>query len=392
MNPILSELGGYPLAAYQDLVRTLAAEPAALHDFSIGDPVEPTPEFIRSALISGFPEISQYPTAAGLAELRAAIASWVERRFKVQVDPDTEVLPTSGSKEAIFHLPLGVLDPRGQRTSVLWGTPGYPVYERGQRFAGGHSDAIALHAGNGWRLDLSALEPERLDHACLAWLNYPHNPTGATVDIDFYRDALDVARAHGVVLASDECYVDVHPPAAEPPASLLQAAGDDRRGLVVAFSLSKRSGMTGYRSGALVGDAELIAAQRLLRPNIGTASPEFIQRAAIAAWSDDEHVAQRREVFERKRAILLGFAERVGLQVSGSAATFYLWVAAPGGNDLAYAQALLAERVVVSPGRAFGAAGRGWLRLALVPSEDGCGAAVEAWSTAIDAGRLPGHG
>jgi acetylornithine aminotransferase len=149
--------------------------------------------------------------------------------------------------------------------------------------------------------------------------------------------------------------------------------------------------MTGYRSGALVGDADLIAAQRILRPNIGTASPEFVQRAAVAAWSDDAHVADRREIFERKRAIILAFADRAGLQVSGSDATFYVWMAAPGGDDMAYAQALLRARVVVSPGRAFGRGGRGWLRLALVPSATGCEAAVDAWGAAIAAGRLPGH-
>lgn len=391
MNPILAELGGYPLAAYQDLKRALANDPAPLHDFSIGDPIEPTPQFIRDALIDGLPATSQYPTAAGLRELRVAIATWIERRFKVHVDPDTEVLPTAGSKEGIFHLPLGVLDPSGHRTSVLWGTPGYPVYERGQRFAGGHSDPVTLDEDNGWRLELPALERKRLERACIAWLNYPHNPTGATVDRDFYADALETAREHDIVLASDECYVDVHPVNAEPPASLLQAAGDDRRGLVVAFSLSKRSGMTGYRSGALVGDPELIAAQRVLRPNIGTASPEFVQRAAVAAWSDDEHVADRREIFDAKRAIMLDFAERAGLRVSGSAATFYLWLAAPGGDDVAYAEALLRQRVVVSPGSAFGTSGRGWLRLALVPSADGCRAAAQAWTDAIAAGLLPGH-
>lgn len=391
MNPVLTELGGYPLAAYQDLKLELAADDAPLHDFSIGDPIEPTPPFIRQALIDGLPEVSQYPTAAGLSELRRAIAAWVERRFKVHVDPDREVLPTAGSKEGVFHLPLGLLDPRGQRTAVVWGTPGYPIYERGFRFAGGTSDPVTLGPDDGWRLELAQLEPRRLDRACLAWLNYPHNPTGAVVDAAFYRDALQVARDRGVVLASDECYVDIYPPAADPPASLLQAAGNDRSGVLAAFSVSKRSGMTGYRSGALVGDAELIAAQRLLRPNIGTASPAFVQRAAAAAWSDDTHVAQRREIFEQKRAILLRFAAQADLRVSGSEATFYLWLAAPGGDDLAYAQALLRERVVVSPGRAFGAGGHGWLRLALVPSADGCRAAVDAWAAAIAAGRLPGH-
>ena len=163
MNPILAELGGYPLAAFQDLKRAMADEAEPLHDFSIGDPIEPTPQFIRDALIAAVPATSQYPTAAGLRKLRVAVADWVERRFKVQVDPDTEVLPTAGSKEGIFHLPLGVLDPGAQRTGVLWGTPGYPVYGRGQRFAGGHSDPVALTAETGWRLDLGALERARLD-------------------------------------------------------------------------------------------------------------------------------------------------------------------------------------------------------------------------------------
>lgn len=390
-NPLLSRLGGYPLAAFQDLKLAMAAEGASLHDFSIGDPVEPTPPFIRGALTDGVPRVSQYPTAAGLPALRAAIAAWVERRFGVQVDPDVNVLPTAGSKESVFHLPLALVDPAGARRAVLWGDPGYPVYERGQLFAGGTSDPEPLTPEQDWRLELGDLAPPRLDAACLAWVNYPHNPTGATVDLGYYRRALDTARERELVLASDECYVDIHPDEGSRPPSLLQAAGGDLRGLLVAFSLSKRSGMTGYRCGALVGDPALIADQRLLRPNIGTASPAFVQRAAVAAWSDDEHVTARRAVFNAKRAVLLPFFREAGLRVSGSAATFYLWVAAPGGDDAAYAEALLRHRVIVSPGRAFGPGGRGWLRLALVPSVDGCREAAALWGKAAAAGALPGH-
>ncbi len=391
MNPVLERLGGYPLARFQDLKAELAADGRPLHDFSIGDPIEPTPAFVRQALIDGVPEISQYPTAAGLADLRAAIAAWVRRRYGVVVDPDAHVLPTAGSKEAIFHFPLAVVDPASPARTVVWGEPGYLVYERGTLFAGGRSDAVPLTAAGGWRLDLAGLAGARLERACIAWLNYPHNPTGAAVDPAYYRAQLAAARAHGVILASDECYGDIHADEAEPPPSLLQAAEDDLSGVVVAFSLSKRSGMTGYRCGALVGDPELIAQQRTLRPNIGTASPEFVQRAAIAAWSDDEHAAERRGVFNAKRRLLLAFLTQRGFEVSGSDATFYLWVAAPGGDDAAYAEALLGQRVIVSPGRAFGPSGHGWLRLALVPSVDGCRAAVERWDEAIDAGLLPGH-
>lgn len=391
MNPLLNRLGGYPLAAYQDLKLQMAADGGVLHDFSVGDPVEPTPEFIRSALVGGMQQISQYPTAVGLAELRASIAAWVGRRFGVEVDPDRHVIPTAGSKEGIFHLPLALVDPVGPRRAVIWGDPGYPVYERGQLFAGGASDPVTLDPASGWRLELGDLERARLDAACLAWVNYPHNPTGATVDLDFLRRALATARDRGLVLASDECYVDLHPDEGPRPPSLLQAADGDLTGLVVAFSLSKRSGMTGYRTGALVGDPELIAAQKVLRPNIGTASPDFVQRAAIAAWSDDEHVAGRRAVFNAKRAIVLDFLDEAGIAVSGSEATFYVWFAAPGGDDAAYAEALLRQRVLASPGRAFGPGGRGWLRLALVPDVEGCKEAVALWRDAIAAGALPGR-
>jgi len=391
MNPLLAELGGYPLAAFQDLARTMRAQRVPLHDFSIGDPVEPTPPFIRQALADAIPEVSQYPTAAGLRGLREAVSRWVARRFKVAVDPDRHVLPTAGSKEAVFHLPLGILDPRGPRRAVLWGDPGYPVYGRGQRFAGGTSDPVTLGPQAGWRLELADLDPARIDAACLVWLNYPHNPTGATVDLGFYQRALATARQHGVVLASDECYCDIYPEDVPAPPSALQAAGGDLTGLIVAFSLSKRSGMTGYRSGALVGDPDLIAAQRLLRPNIGTASPEFVQQAAIAAWDDDTHVAERRAVFHAKRQVLLDFFDEATITVSGSGATFYVWIAAPGGDDEAYAQALLRQGVLVSPGRAFGPGGAGWIRLALVPSVEGCKEAVEIWRDAITSGSVPGH-
>lgn len=396
VNPVLRRLGGYPLAAFQELKLAMAAEGVALHDFSIGDPVEETPSFIRDALVAGLPAVSQYPTAGGLAELRSAIAGWVRRRFGVSVDPDRHVVPTAGSKEGIFHAPLAMVDPAGRRRAVIWGDPGYLIYERGQLFAGGTSDPVTLGPADGWRLDLAALPAERLDAALIAWLNYPHNPTGATADLAYLRGSLTTARDRGIVLASDECYVDIHPDEGPQPPSLLQAAASadgvpDLSGLLVAVSLSKRSGMTGYRTGALIGDPELIAAQRLLRPSIGTASPEFVQRAAVAAWSDDAHVAVRRATFNAKRAILLDFLSEAGIAVSGSEATFYVWFAAPGGDDAAYAEALLRQRVIASPGRAFGPGGRGWLRLALVPSVEGCKEAVAIWRDAIAAGALPGH-
>jgi aspartate/methionine/tyrosine aminotransferase len=213
--------------------------------------------------------------------------------------------------------------------------------------------------------------------------------------LDYLSACRNVAADHGCVMASDECYADIFPSRGAPPPSLLQTAPNptapDLTGIIVAFSLSKRSGMTGYRSGALVGDEHLIATQRVLRPNIGTASPTFVQHAAAAAWADDVHVERRRDTFEAKRQVLLDFLNGEGFEVSGSQATFYLWVRAPGGDDQAYAKALLKHRVIVSPGTAFGAEGTGWLRLALVPDVAGCHDAVAAWRAAINDGSLPGH-
>jgi succinyldiaminopimelate transaminase len=388
INPALAQLGGYPLAHLRELANELRADGGALHDFSIGDPDEPTPPFIRQALVDAVGSISRYPTAAGHRALREAVADWVARRHGVEVDPDLHVLPTAGSKEGIFHLPLAVLDPHGPRRNVLWGEPGYPVYGRGAIFAGGASDPVTLTHEGGWRLELGALGAERLGAACLAWVNHPHNPTGASVDLDYYRTQLEVAREHDLLLCSDECYQEVW--FDHPAPSVLEATDGDLSGVIAAVSLSKRSGMTGYRSGAFIGDPELIRRLRILRPNLGTASPDFVQAAATAAWGDQAHVDERRHVFAAKRRVVLAFLRTAGLEVSGSTATFYVWFRAPGGDDAAYAEALLRERIVATPGRAFGPGGTGWLRLALVPTVEGCEQAVAAWGSAIESGRLPG--
>ncbi len=386
-NPILNELGGNPLAGMQDLANELRAEGTSLHDFAIGDPDEPTPPFIRRALVDDLGPVSRYPTVLGRPQLREAVADWFAHRHGVHLDPATQVLPTAGSKEAVCHLPLAVLDASGDRRHVLWGDPGYPVYGRGAVLAGGVSDPVVLDHEGGWLLTLADLDAERLERACIAWVNYPHNPTGATADLGWYREQLAVAREYDILLASDECYQEVW--FDEPAPSVLEACDGDFTGVLAVVSLSKRSGMTGYRSGAMAGDAELMQRLRFLRTTVGTASQDFVQAAAVAAWQDQEHVDERRAVFDAKRRVVLPFLDEAGLQVSGSQATFYVWFRAPGGDDAAYAKALLDERIIVSPGGAFGPGGRGWCRLALVPTVEGCRAAVRRWGEAIAAGRLP---
>jgi succinyldiaminopimelate transaminase len=383
-NPAHATGGPNPLAAMRGEVARRRAAGQDLIDLSIGDPDEPTPVAIRAALRDAVEPVSSYPTAAGHRSTREAIAGFMARRHGVALDADTQVLPTAGSKEAIFHLPLAFLDPWGERRTVVWGTPGYPTYARGTRYAGGVDHAVVLEERDGWRLDLAALDAELLARTAIAWLCYPHNPTGATVDLAYLRDQLAVARAHDILLCSDECYQEVWFDA--PPPSLMEACDGDPRGALAFLSLSKRSGMTGYRSGAIVGDAELIASLRRLREDTGTASPDFVQAAARAAWADQAHVDERRAVFAAKRAVVLDGLARLGLRWSGSQATFYVWVHAPSGDDLADATALLDAGVVVTPGRAFGPAGVGWLRLALVPDVAGCAEAMRRWATVTSAG------
>lgn len=371
INPVLSGMGGNPVTAVQDLARELRDRGKRLIDFSIGDPREPTPAFIPAALREAVPEVSQYPTTRGLAELRSAISGYVSRRFGVSVDPDTQVLVTTGSKEAIFSTPLAFVD-RDGGDSVIWATPGYPIYRRGALLAGARGVAVPLSGDFVFRP--GQVSDADWASARLVWVGSPHNPTGAVTPADVLEAFLRRSRETNALLCGDECYADLYE--SEPPASVLQVAGSGSQGVLSFLSLSKRSGMTGYRSGAIVGDPEAIAALVSLRQGTGTAPPEFTQVAAIAAWSDDEHAAERRQVFSTKRRVLRDAFEGAGLEVVGSVAGLYLWLRV--GDDLAASEALLAAGVVVSPGRAFGPGGEGFLRLALVPSVDECEEAAAA--------------
>ena len=376
MTPALRRLPAYPMAQLQARKAALAAAGTPIIDFGIGDPVEPTAPAIRAALAAAIPEVSQYPSVAGTPALRRAVAGYLRRRFAVECDPERAILPSAGSKEAIFHLALALLDPATGRDGVVFGTPGYPVYESSALFAGGRAVPMVLERSRGFRLELERLGAAELARTAIAWINYPHNPTGACVDRAYLRAQADIAAAHGIVLASDECYQDLWFADAVPPPSLLQ----ERTAGVLAFhSCSKRSGMTGYRSGFIAGDPTLIAELRRWRMHFGVGSPAFVEAAAAVAWADDAHAAQRRAIFAAKHAVISqGLAER-GLHVLPSQAGLYVWAQAPGGNADAYAARCLERGIVVSPGGFFGAGGEGWFRLALVPTVEQCRAAIAAW-------------
>lgn len=370
-NPMLDRLGGNPVTGIQDTARRLRASGARLIDFSIGDPREPTPPFIAAALRDAVPEISQYPTTKGLPELREAIAGYVERRFGVLVDPASQIMPTAGSKEGIFSTPLAFVD-RSAGDSVVWATPGYSVYERGALLAGARGVPVPLSGDLVFRPD--HVPDEVWGSARLVWICSPHNPTGAVTPPEVIASFIDRCRDAEALLCADECYVDLYED--DPPTSVLELAGPGSRGVLSYLSLSKRSGMTGYRSGAIVGDPEAINALTMLRTATGTAAPEFTQAAAIAAWSDDHHAAQRREVFTAKRRVVREAFADAGLEVVGSQAGLYVWVRVD--DDVEASRRLLEAGVVVSPGRIFGPGGEGHLRLALVPALDECEKAAAA--------------
>jgi succinyldiaminopimelate transaminase len=377
MTPTLRAQKPYPMAELQRRKAELAKAGIAIVDFGIGDPTEPTAPFIRAALVAALPAVSQYPSVAGTRQLREAAAGYLARRFGVQADPASQVLPSAGSKEAIFHLGPAFLDPASGRDRVVFGTPAYPVYESSALFAGGRAHPVVLERAHGFRLDLAALPADVLDQTAIAWLNYPHNPTGACVDRAYLAAQAAVCKAHGILLASDECYQDLWFDGREPPPSILEVASDN----VLAFhSCSKRSGMTGYRSGFIAGDARLIAEYRRWRVHFGVGSPEFIELAAAAAWADDAHAAERRQVFAAKRRVLADGLAAKGIEVLPSDAGLYVWARVPGGLSAEdYAGRLLERGIVVSPGGFFGDGGAGWFRLALVPSVEACARAVAAW-------------
>ncbi len=377
MNPLLRALKPYPMAELQARKAALAKAGKTVFDFGTGDPIEPTPSFIPEALRQAVPAVSQYPSVAGTPTLRQAAAEYLGRRFGVRIDPATQVLPSAGSKEAIFHLPLAFLDPSSGRDTVVHGTPGYPVYQSGALFAGGREHAVVLERARGYRLELERLPRDVLERTAIAWINYPHNPTGACVDRGYFAAQAAAANANGILLASDECYQDLWFDGAEPPPSLLEAT---TQGVLAFHSCSKRSGMTGYRSGFIAGDAALIGAYRGWRAHMGVGSPTFIENAAAMAWSDDTHAAARRQVFAAKYRVLATGLAAKGIEILPSHAGLYLWAKVPGGASAdTYATRCLEAGIVISPGGFFGAGADGWFRLALVPSLDDCATALAAW-------------
>ena len=372
LNPVLAEVGEYPFLRLAAAKRRVAARGVEIIDFGVGDPREATAPFIREALAAGIRETMEYPKAVGMPELRAAIADWIARRFGVRLDPDREVVPTLGSKEAVFSLAQVVVDPPSGRDLVITTEPGYPVPARGARFAGGRAMALPLHESNGFLPDIDAVSAADWARTAIVWVNYPNNPTGAVAPLAFYERLTELAATHGFLIASDEAYSELGLDDANPVPSALQVR--DRSRVCVINTLSKRSSMTGYRSGFVAGPPALIDAHRVFRPTVGTAPQEFVQRAAVAAWGDEAHVREAVARYRAKRELLVPVLEARGLRVAASDAAMYLWLRVPEGTmSEAFATDLLERAgLVLAPGSFLGPSGEGYVRMALVPTIEQC--------------------
>lgn len=371
LNPLIEKLGTYPFARLDEAKAAAAARGADLIDFGVGEPREETPRFLREAMIEAIEPLAPYPKAVGLPELREAICDWAQQRSGHCRDPEHDVIPTLGAKEAIFHMAQVV---QGETVAVT--SPGYPVAARGARFAGKRVLEISLTAQGGWRLDPESLSDDELARLAILWITTPANPTGAITPIEDLQALADRCREADVLLACDEAYSELWFDGPR-PASALELA--DLTNVVVVGSLSKRSAMAGHRSGFMLGDRELIAALKQYRPSVGVAPQLHVQRASVAAWRDEDHVGLLREGYRAKRAALQPALTAAGFENVGGEGSFFLWLRLPGGaGDEAVAARLIEQcGIVVAPGSFFGAGGTGHVRVALVPTIERCCQAAE---------------
>ncbi|MDQ7822866.1 MAG: aminotransferase class I/II-fold pyridoxal phosphate-dependent enzyme [Candidatus Eremiobacteraeota bacterium] len=367
--PWLSSIPRYPFIALREKKEALRKKGVEVIDFSIGDPTAPTPDFIIEAASSAMKELRSagYPENRGSLDFRKAVVSWMRRRFAVTLDPDRELFPSLGAKEAVFAFP-GCVTGGG----VLVPTPGYPPYYSGALAAGKRVHLVPLLEEKGFLPDLSSISTDAAKDAKIIWVNYPNNPTTVLATRKFYNELLEFARDFNIIIASDECYTEMYHD--EAPESLLQYG---KEGIIVFQSLSKRSNMTGWRVGFMAGDAELIRLFLLAKENMDSGCATFVQKAAAAALADDDHVAAMREEYREKRNILKAALKEMGLREGYSGGTFYLWQPIPEGiRSAEFAARLLEEdvAVVVTPGPALAVPlpdgtnpGEGFVRFALVP-------------------------
>jgi N-succinyldiaminopimelate aminotransferase len=386
MNPHLDDLQPYPFARLRELFADLTPAPGKREvSLGMGEPQHRAPDFVLATVAENLDKLSKYPLTQGLPELRQSIAAWLQRRFQLPaLDPDTQVLPVNGTREALFAFAQAVVRP-GSDALVISPNPFYQIYEGAALLAGATPRFVNCTGDNAFLPDFDAVTDDEWRRCQLLYLCSPGNPTGAVLPLAQLQALVQLAREHDFVIAADECYSEIYPDEGNPPPGLLQACaalGDsDYRNCVVFHSLSKRSNLPGLRSGFVAGDAGVLAGFLKYRTYHGCAMPVHHQLGSIAAWNDEEHVRANRQRYRDKFTAVLDIFDGV-LDVTAPDAGFYLWPRTPV-SDTDFARHLYAnEGITVLPGRYLardtsgGNPGENRVRMALVAEHDECVAAA----------------
>ena len=388
MNPLLDQLQPYPFARLREAMQGInppeGVTPVHLH---IGEPKHPTPEVITNALTASLHELEKYPLTAGLPELRQACADWLQRRYDgLTANPDTEVLPVLGSREALFSFVQAVLNPVSDdlKPIVLSPNPFYQIYE-GAAILGGGEIRFANCPAPSFKPDWKSITGDVWQRTKVMFVCSPNNPSGSVLQLEDWQEIFDLQDKYGFIIASDECYSEIYFDGNKPIGGLQAAAqlGRGNRNIVMFTSLSKRSNVPGLRSGFVAGDAELLKNFLLYRTYHGSAMSIPVQRASIAAWNDEEHVIANRRLYQEKFDRIIPILQ-LAFDVKLPDASFYIWLKVPDGDDLAFAKNLWQKAAIqVLPGRflardtEWGNPGEGYVRIALVADVDSCVKAAE---------------
>ena len=396
MNPGLEKLHPYPFEKLANLLAGLPADPE--FDLSIGEPKHQTPAFIVNTLVEQLNGLASYPKIIGDTNLREAIADWLKQRFKLiaDIDPNSQVLPVNGTREALFAIAQCLVDTHSD-SLVLMPNPGYQIYEGAALLSGGEPVYLPLLPELGFNPDYSAISNETWQRTRILYLCSPGNPCGGITSIETLQQLIELSNRHDFVIAADECYSEIYPDESQPPAGLLEAAAqmgqDDFRNCLVFHSLSKRSNLPGMRSGFVAGDAQLISTFRRYRTYHGCAMAPPFQAASAAAWRDENHVKLNRQLYREKfnsaLAILKDHSVR---QPDGG---FYLWLPTPI-DDQEFTKALYHQhRVKVIPGSFLGREqngtnpASGYIRCALVAEKTNCDQAIKRIAALLSSSQIP---
>lgn len=369
-SKVINEIGEYPFSEIYKKVAELKEKGIKVIDFGVGDPKSPTPDFIIDNL-SKFARnraTSGYPSYIGNISYRKACANYMKREYGVDLNPETEISSTIGSKEAIFNFPTGFIN---SGDIVICPTPGYPVYKTGTKFRNGKVHFTPLLEKNDFLIDFTLI-PDNIAHkAKIIWTNYPNSPTGASAPREWLQVLVSWAKYFNVIIAADEgCYNDIY--FGEKPTSILEI---QKTGVIAFYSLSKRSNMTSYRVGFVAGDERIISGFKKVKTNIDSGTPTFIQDVATLALNDQMEVLKMREEYKKKRDIMIEALTSCGLETPKGDSTFYVWQKTPKGqNSIKFSNTLIELGIIVTPGQLISDEadginpGQNFVRFALVPT------------------------